>query len=166
MLSWKPGYRPWRPPATPPCLSASFSQSSHVDGILQYPSREGGEAGFGSSPVPLLPALPCLSRLWSVPMTGWPGCPKGTQPRACGHTWGRAGEGQPGTATVATGLGDTGNVLPSDRTPGSGPGLHSPALGLWQASPETLPAMSTFHSAPRSPLRVTTPVSWICCPSC
>lgn len=82
-----------------------------------------------------------------------PLCPKGTQPRAWGCTWESAGESQPRTATVATGLGATGNVLPlcplSDKTPGSGPG-HSPALSLWQASLETWPDSSTFHSVPCS----------------
>lgn len=81
-------------------------------------------------------------------MTDWLWCPKGTQPRVCGHTWGRSGKSQPSPATVATGLGATGNVPPSDRTPGSGPGLHNPALSLWQAPPETASHLYLPFGAP------------------
>lgn len=88
---------------TPPSCSAlplcKCLSDGHVDRSLQCPSqgvRVGGAQALGSAivppvaspPMPLTPVVCPNDRLASVS--------HGDQPRTCGCTWGRAGEGQPG----------------------------------------------------------------------
>lgn len=127
--SWKPGCRPWHPL---PLHPATLTESSST-----LPRREEGQA-LGSSLQPPLPALPCLSRLRSVPMTGWLWWPEGTSPEHANAIGGGQGKANPGPPPWPQGL-----YPPSDSTPGSGPG-HSPALSSWQESPETWPDSSAL----------------------
>lgn len=123
--------------------SLSFSPSGHVDGILQYPPQEGGEAGswqlsvppIASPPMPLTPVVCPNDRLALV-----------SQGNPAQSTWGRAGSPRWPLAWEPQEVDPHPPTPPpkSDKTPGSGTG-HSPALSLWQVSPETQP-----HSSPPS----------------
>lgn len=106
------------PPPTPPCHV--------VAGVLQYPPQEGGEAGSWQLPapptasptMPLTPVVCPNDRLASLA--------QGDQPGACECAWRRAGESQPGTATVAAG------TVPA-------PPRQDTWLGAWsQPSPQPL----------------------------
>lgn len=145
--------------------SLSFSPSGHVDGILQYPPQEGGEAGswqlsvppIASPPMPLTPVVCPNDRLALVSRE-----PSPEHVDALGEgspRWPLAWEPQEVDPHPLT------PPPKSDQTPGSGTG-HSPALSLWQVSPETRPHSSAFRSVPRSPLRVTASGDWIDCPCC
>lgn len=92
--------------------SLSFSPSGHVDGILQYPPQEGGEAGswqlsvppIASPPMPLTPVVCPNDRLALV-----------SQGNPAQSMWMHLGKGR--LATVATGLGATGSGPPPSYSP-------------------------------------------------
>lgn len=104
---------------------ATLTESSST-----LPEREERQA-LGSFLSPMLPALLCLSRLWSVPMTGCFLVSQEAQPRTCGCTWGGQGKASLGLPPWPLAWDAIGHVPTSGKTRGSGP-PHSPALSLWQ----------------------------------
>lgn len=151
------GYRPCPHSPTPPGPSMSFERvATLTDSSSTLP-----KGGRGRLLAALLSALPCLSRLWSVPMTGWPWCPKGTQPRACGCTWRRAEEGQLGLPPWPP------PWEPQEMYPHQ---TRHPAQGLVSTAQQSdsgrVPKHSrtpAFYSVPFSPIRVTTSVTLVYC---
>lgn len=100
-----------------------------------WPSRPRGRTRLWH--LPFL-APPCLSCLWSVPMTGWLACPVGVH-----GLW----------------LCAAGSKAMLRQTPGPGPGIHSPAHSPLQILPCCWPSLS--HPI-LLPLLVTRPK----CPCC